>query len=43
MTGEIKGSKVPEPQPSRPQSLKEFAEDWKNRWAEWDWVDDHNR
>ena len=28
---------------SRPQSLKEFAEDWENRWAEWEWMDDHDR
>ena len=33
----------PEPQPSQPQSLKGFAEDWENRWAEWKWMDDHDR
>ena len=28
---------------NRSQSLKEFAEDWENRWAEWEWMDDHDR
>ena len=32
-----------EPQSSRSQSLKSFAGDWENRWAEWKWMDDHDR
>ena len=30
-----------ESQPSQSQSLKNFAGDWENRWAEWKWMDDH--
>lgn len=34
-------SETEEIQPSQSQSLKDFAEDWENRWAEWKWMDDH--
>lgn len=33
----------PESQQPQSQSLKDFAGDWENRWAEWKWMDDHNR